>query len=79
MASRILSTFARNTCMDYVRTTLQPALELINALPEEELTWEMDPVKDASVEIIMKNKRNVCKVTEILLGAICKSASIAPR
>ncbi|KAG0745150.1 hypothetical protein G6F62_003419 [Rhizopus arrhizus] len=79
MASRILSTFARNTCMDYVRTTLQPALESINALPEEELTWEMDPVKDASVEIIMKNKRNVCKVTEILLDAICKSASIAPR
>lgn len=79
MASRILSTFARENCVDYVRTTLQPALEKINAIPDDELTYEMDPLKETSQEMIARNKQNVCRVAEILLDAICSSAASAPR
>jgi neurofibromin 1 len=79
MATRILSFFARETCVDYLRLTLQPAIERINALPDESLTWEMDPQKLAPHENVMKNKKNVCHATEILLESICSSASKAPR
>lgn len=78
MATRTLSIFARETCTDYIRFTLQPALEKINALPEENTTWEMDPQKVGPNETILKNKQNVCRATEILLDAICNSTSNAP-
>ncbi|GAN04298.1 conserved hypothetical protein [Mucor ambiguus] len=79
MATRILSIFARETCVDYIRLTLQPAMELINALPEESLTWEMDPQKLNPNESVLVNKQNVCRATEIFLDAICNSTSNAPR
>lgn len=79
MATRILSIFARETCVDYVRFTLQPAMEMINALPEEHLTWEMDPQKIGPHESVLTNKQNVCRATEIFLNAICNSTSNAPR
>lgn len=79
MATRILSIFARETCIDYIRLTLQPAMELINALPEESLTWEMDPQKLNPNESVVVNKQNVCRATEIFLEAICNSTSSAPR
>ncbi|KAG1079716.1 hypothetical protein G6F42_023642 [Rhizopus arrhizus] len=79
MATRILSIFARETCVDYIRLTLQPAMELINALPEESLTWEMDPQKLNPNESVLVNKQNVCRATEIFLEAICNSTSSAPR
>ncbi|KAG2213997.1 hypothetical protein INT47_001268 [Mucor saturninus] len=79
MATRALSIFARETCVDYIRFTLQPALEKINALPEDSLTWEMDPQKIGPNESISRNKQNVCRATELLLEAICNSIPIAPR
>lgn len=79
MATRALSIFARETCVDYIRFTLQPALEKINALPEDSLTWEMDPQKIGPNESIARNKQNVCRATELLLEAICNSIPIAPR
>lgn len=79
MATRILSIFARETCVDYVRFTLQPAMEQINALPEEHLTWEMDPQKINPNENILTNKQNVCRATEIFLNAICNSTKSAPK
>lgn len=79
MATRILSIFARETCVDYVRFTLQPAMEFINALPEQSLTWEMDPQKIGPNESILVNKQNVCRATEIFLEAICNSVTNAPK
>ncbi|CEP17257.1 hypothetical protein, partial, partial [Parasitella parasitica] len=79
MATRILSIFARETCIDYIRLTLQPAMELINALPDESLGWEMDPQKLGPNESVLVNKQNVCRATEIFLNAICNSTSSAPR
>ncbi|KAI8994897.1 hypothetical protein BDB01DRAFT_714840 [Pilobolus umbonatus] len=78
MSTRILSIYARDTCVEYVRATLQPALEKINRLPEEDLTWELDPQKISSDETALKNKQNVCQTTEFLLDAICNSAEHAP-
>ncbi|CEP19674.1 hypothetical protein [Parasitella parasitica] len=78
MATRILSLFAKSSCFDYIRITLQPALEQINALPEDQHTWELDPQKVGSVEEVMRNKRNVIQATEILLNAICSSVDSAP-
>lgn len=54
-------------------------MEAINALPEEQLTWELDPCKLESMEEIMKNKKNVIYATEIFLKAICASVDNAPR
>ncbi|KAI9318553.1 hypothetical protein BX666DRAFT_1511999 [Dichotomocladium elegans] len=78
MATRLLSTFAKRICHDYVRSTLQPALEAINALPDEQTTWELDPQKINPGEELMQNKDNVIRATEILLNAICTSAPSAP-
>ncbi|KAI9269931.1 hypothetical protein BY458DRAFT_182532 [Sporodiniella umbellata] len=78
MATRMLSTFSRNVCVDYVKITIQPAIENVNALSDEELTWEMDPIKEKSPDQAILNKQNVCRVTDILLSAICNSASNAP-
>lgn len=77
-ATKILSIFARETCVNYIRFTLQPALEAINALPEDQLTWEMSPQKICSSEDVLKNKQNVCRATSILLDAICSSTENAP-
>ncbi|KAI8357236.1 hypothetical protein BD560DRAFT_197971 [Blakeslea trispora] len=79
MATKLLSVFAQGTCSNYVRFTLQPALELINSLPEENLSWEMDPQKIGSNESIAINRQNVCRATEILLDAICSSTSNVPK
>lgn len=54
-------------------------MEKINALPEEDVTWEMDPQKINAHESILKNKQNVCRATEIFLEAICNSTANAPR
>jgi neurofibromin 1 len=79
MTTRLLSIFARRVCVDYIRLTLQPAMEAINALPEDQLTWEMDPQKIGPNENVQKNKQNVCHATGIFLDAICASASSAPK
>jgi neurofibromin 1 len=79
MATRILSIFAKSSCLDYIRITLQPAMEEINSLPEDQLTWELDPQKLQSAEEIMINKRNVIHATEVFLKAICSSVDNAPR
>lgn len=79
MATRILSIFARLSCLDYIRITLQPAMEEVNALSEDQLTWELDPQKINPNEDIMKNKSNVIRATEIFLKAICSSVDSAPR
>ncbi|KAG1473581.1 hypothetical protein G6F56_000876 [Rhizopus delemar] len=78
MASRMLSMFSKNTCTEYVRTTLQTAMETINGLPQQDLTWEMDPQIETAIEQVMRNKKNVCRVAGILLDVICKSATLAP-
>lgn len=79
MATRMLSTFARNTCVEYVKITIQSAMESINALSDEQLTWEMDPIKETSPEKTIQNKQNVCRVADILMDAICNSIPNAPR
>lgn len=79
MATRILSVCAKMICMDYVRLTLQPAMEAINALPDEQTTWELDPQKLGPGEDLARNKQNVIRATEILLNAICSSAENAPK
>ncbi|KAI8370897.1 hypothetical protein EDC96DRAFT_502763 [Choanephora cucurbitarum] len=79
MATKLLSVFTQETCSSYVRFTLQPALELINSLPDENLSWEMDPQKISPNESIAINRQNVCRATEILLNAICNSTSNVPK
>lgn len=79
MATRLLSAFAKSVCVDYVRLTLQPAMEAINALPDDQTTWELDPQKMGPDESLSRNKQNVIRATEILLNAICSSADNAPR
>ncbi|KAI8363872.1 hypothetical protein EDC96DRAFT_558843 [Choanephora cucurbitarum] len=79
MATRILSIFAKLSCLDYIRITLQPAMEAINALPDDQLTWELDPTKISPNEEIAKNKKNVVRATEIFLDAICNSVNNAPK
>ncbi|KAI8053543.1 hypothetical protein BDF21DRAFT_441145 [Thamnidium elegans] len=79
MATRILSIFAKLSCLDYIRITLQPVMEAINALPEEQLTWELDPQKVISAEEVLVNKKNVIYATELFLSAICNSVDSAPR
>lgn len=79
MATRILSIFAKLSCLDYIRITLQPAMEQINSLPEDQLTWELDPQKLGSTDEAIKNKRNVIQATELFLNAICSSVESAPR
>lgn len=79
IATRILSIFAKQACLDYVRITLQPAMVQINNLPEDQLTWEMDPQKVNSVDEVLRNKQNVIRATEILLNAICSSVDNVPR
>ncbi|KAI9489055.1 hypothetical protein BDB00DRAFT_771458 [Zychaea mexicana] len=78
MATRLLSVFAKLVCHDYVRLTLQPAMEAINALPDEQTTWELDPQKLGPDDDLMCNKQNVIRAAEILLNAICSSAANAP-
>ncbi|KAI9265605.1 hypothetical protein BY458DRAFT_438052 [Sporodiniella umbellata] len=78
MASRLLSMFSKSTCVDYVKAIIQPAMESVNNLPEEELTWEMNPQAEPHMGVVMKNKQNVCRVASIFLDAICKSSSLAP-
>lgn len=79
MATRILSIFAKNSCLDYVRITLQPAIEEINGLADDDLSCELDPQKlNTSIEL-NRNKDNVIRATEILLNAICSSVASAPR
>ncbi|KAG0184581.1 Ras GTPase activating protein ira2 [Apophysomyces sp. BC1034] len=79
MATRILSIYARLSCVDYIRITLQPAMEAINSLSDDETTWELDPQKLGPQDDVVKNKQNVIRATEILLNAICLSAPNAPR
>ncbi|KAF7721136.1 Ras GTPase activating protein ira2, partial [Apophysomyces ossiformis] len=79
MATRILSIYARLSCVDYIRITLQPAMESINSLSDEETTWELDPQKLGPDDDVVRNKQNVIRATEILLNAICLSAPNAPR
>jgi neurofibromin 1 len=79
MATRTLSLYAKSACLDYVRITLQPAIEEINTFPDEDLSWELDPQKLNSSDALAKNKSNVIRATEILLKAICSSVSSAPR
>ena len=78
MATRILSVFAKMVCHDYVRVTLQPVMEAINALPDDQTSWELDPQKLGPGDDLSRNKQNVIRAPEILLNAICNSASSAP-
>ncbi|KAI8394136.1 uncharacterized protein BYT42DRAFT_553510 [Radiomyces spectabilis] len=79
MATRLLSLFAKQCCIDYIRITLQPAIERINNLPEAQQTWELDPRIMNPDEDIATNRQNVIRATEILLDAICASPPTAPR
>ncbi|KAI9005808.1 hypothetical protein CLU79DRAFT_712957 [Phycomyces nitens] len=79
MPTRILSMYATMTCIDYIRITLQPAMEAINALGDSELTWELDPQKMGPDDDVYRNKKNIVNATELLLNAICSSVPNAPR
>ncbi|OAD65239.1 hypothetical protein PHYBLDRAFT_85899, partial [Phycomyces blakesleeanus NRRL 1555(-)] len=79
MPTRILSMYATMTCIDYIRITLQPAMEAINSLGDSELTWELDPQKMGPDDDASRNKRNIVNATELLLKAICSSVPNAPR
>jgi neurofibromin 1 len=78
IATRILSIYNKIVCGDYVRFTLLPAIEKICALPNDQLTWELDQQKIKNSEDVMKNKKNVIQATDILLNAICSSIDNAP-
>ncbi|KAF7730429.1 Ras GTPase activating protein ira2 [Apophysomyces ossiformis] len=78
-ATRLLSIFAQQCCTHYIRSTLQPAIEEINGLPDDKHKWELDPDKLGSDESIATNRLNVINATEILLSAICSSPKNAPR
>ncbi|KAI9259080.1 hypothetical protein BY458DRAFT_479034 [Sporodiniella umbellata] len=79
MATRLLSAYAKIACVDYIRLTLLPVMQYINTLPDNQLTWELDPQKLNPGENVVKNKANVLLVTEKLLQAICSSVDSAPR
>ncbi|ORZ22469.1 hypothetical protein BCR42DRAFT_406243 [Absidia repens] len=78
MATQLLSAAATNTCQSYVRRTLYPALVAVNALSDEQLTWELNPQKLITGETIANNQQNVIRVADILLKAICSSTDLAP-
>ncbi|CAO3611756.1 unnamed protein product [Cunninghamella echinulata] len=79
MTTQLLSGAASQLCAEYVLQTLYPALVAINSLPEEHLTWELNPQRLSTTETISKNRQNIIRVTDILLNAICSSASKAPK
>ncbi|ORX55578.1 hypothetical protein DM01DRAFT_1320819 [Hesseltinella vesiculosa] len=78
MATQLLSHTASMICSEYVRETLYPALVAVNALPEERLTWEVNPEKICTSESLTTNRRNVLAVADLLLKAICPSGSRMP-
>ncbi|CAO3639828.1 unnamed protein product [Cunninghamella echinulata] len=79
MGIKIISTFAKMLCFDYVRDTLQPVLEQISQWSDDETMYELDPQKLGVNDDINRNKANVIRATELLLDAICASAKNAPR
>ncbi|KAI8085069.1 uncharacterized protein BX664DRAFT_266338 [Halteromyces radiatus] len=78
MATQLLSAAVASSCQVYVQETLYPALMAINRLPENELTWELNPEKLSSNETISGNQHNVIRVADILLTAICSSTYAVP-
>ncbi|RCI07246.1 Ras GTPase activating protein ira2 [Rhizopus stolonifer] len=78
MATRILSLYAKLTCIDYIRSILSPVFEYINSLPNEQLTWELDPQKANPAENVSKNMQNVIHVTETILNAVLPTANNFP-
>ncbi|CAO3589215.1 unnamed protein product [Absidia cylindrospora] len=79
MGIKIISTFAKMLCLDYVRSTLMPVLTNINTWNDSETTFELDPHKFGPNDDATRNKANVIRATELLLAAICTSAEKAPR
>ncbi|KAI8097774.1 uncharacterized protein BX664DRAFT_356981 [Halteromyces radiatus] len=79
MGIKLISTFAKTLCWDYLRKTLQPVLEAINEWNDDEIAFELDPRKFASGDDLNRNKANVIRTTELLLDAICTSADDAPK
>lgn len=79
MGIKIISTFAKMLCLDYVRNTLQPILETINTWNDDETAFELDSRKFGPNDDLKRNKTNVIRATELLLSVICTSAEKAPR
>ncbi|CAO3592087.1 unnamed protein product [Absidia cylindrospora] len=79
MGIKIISTFAKMLCLDYVRNTLQPVLETINTWNDDETAFELDSRKFGPNDDLNRNKTNVIRATELLLSVICTSAEKAPR
>ncbi|KAI8335906.1 hypothetical protein BC941DRAFT_429713 [Chlamydoabsidia padenii] len=78
MATQLLSSAAAKDCHHYVCETLQPALAAINSLPDDQLTWELNPQKLVPGETISTNQKNVTHVADVLLDTICSSTDKAP-
>ncbi|KAI8068638.1 hypothetical protein BC940DRAFT_298677 [Gongronella butleri] len=78
MGIKLISMFAKTLCVEYIRKTIQPVLETINGWQPEETTFELDPQKMGPDDDLQRNRNNVIRTCELLLGAICSSASQAP-
>lgn len=79
MATRLLSAYAKAYGSEYMKTTLQKAMEIMVNKPAEEKTFELDPSKVESGEDIARNKQIVIDTTDLFLNAICASTNDAPR
>jgi neurofibromin 1 len=78
MATQLLSSAAARSCHQYVVDTLYSALTNINSLPDEQLTWELNPQKLITGETVSTNQKNVTRVADMLLNSICSSTERAP-
>jgi hypothetical protein len=79
MATRLLSAYAKTHGSEYMKTTLQKAMETMCNKTPEERTFELDPSKVESGEDIARNKQNLIDTTDLFLNAICASTNHAPR
>lgn len=79
MATRLLSAYAKAYGSEYMKATLQKAMEIMVNKPAEEKTFELDPSKVESGEDIARNKQIVIDTTDLFLNAICASTNDAPR
>jgi neurofibromin 1 len=78
MATRMLTTFARQQGAEYLRTTLQFVLEDLFARGGQ-MRFELDPTKANPGEDISKNAEHLKAVCQNFLRAITNSGHNVPR
>ena len=77
MATRMLTAFTKAHGYLYLRNTLSHLLtDLCNKPPD--FSFELDPSKVASPELVVQNLQNLKSMAQAFLDAICDSSDALP-